>query len=137
MSVVKLKELEQVSLGVLERRDPHVAEVLEVLHELDARVLEPAALLRDVVRFETDDVAGGIRRPAPDFAVGAERYRRRIRLAEDDEARRLETDRQTQDITVEREKLVEVLTPDRRHAQTLDHWSPPGLHRVDDASFEY
>src|SRR5258706_14260303 len=84
MSVVKLQELEQVSLGVLERRDPHVADVLEVLHKLDARLPEPAALLRDVVRFETDDVAGGILRPAPASRFGSEGMPRRIPPPRDD-----------------------------------------------------
>src|SRR5258705_9300262 len=93
MSAVKLQELEQVSLRVLERRDPPLADVLEVLHKLDTRLPEPAALLRDVVRFETDDVAGGGRRPAPDFPVGPERHRPRLRLPAGDEAPPLATDR--------------------------------------------
>src|SRR5258705_8581364 len=104
MSAVKLQELEQVSLRVLERRDPPLAEVLEVLHKLDARLPEPAALLRDVVRFETDDVAGGVRRPAPGLALGAPRHPPRIPPARGDQAPRPQTGRQNPDNPREREE---------------------------------
>src|SRR5258705_8362676 len=101
MSAVKLQELEQVSLRVLERRDPPLADVLEVLHKLDARLPEPAALLRDVVRFETDDVAGGERLPAPAFPLGGARYPPRIRLPVGKATRALYTRPHTQKITRE------------------------------------
>src|SRR2546422_9699406 len=62
---------------------------------------------------------------APNLAVAAEPKGRPVSIAEDHESWRFDARFQPQCIAIERQQVVEVLTPDGSSSKTLDHRYPP------------
>src|SRR5215813_583017 len=114
---VELQQLQQVAVGILERRDPDIRVLRRVLDELHTGALQSLVVGGDVIGREADHVPCGVSVAAVYPAVRAERERRRVTLPEHDEAWRLAPHREPEHVPIEGKQAVEVLAPDRRPAE--------------------
>src|SRR5215472_13526711 len=126
----RLQQLNQVPLGILERRDAQIPVIRGVFHELDARILQSLPVRPDIVGREGDHVARRIRIAAVHLAVGAEGKGGRPQVAEHDEPRVLESHLEAEDIAVERQQPLYVFAPDAGASQSLDHLGTSRFRRV-------
>src|SRR2546427_7296690 len=95
---IELQELDEVPFRIFQSRDPYVAIVRCVLDELDARVLQPLAVRRDIVCRQPDHVPRRVGISTMHVAMRAESERRPLTGTEDDKARCLRSEEHTSEL---------------------------------------
>src|SRR5262249_15590992 len=120
-----LKQLHQIALRVLERRDPYGTVIRGILDERDSRVLQAFPVRRKVVARETDHVPGRVGIATMHLAVRAQ-----PEPAEDYETGRLRGHLESQNVPIKWQQVIQVFAPDRCSAQACDHRGGPSQRPV-------
>src|SRR5262245_21259622 len=107
-AAIELTELHVVAFRVFERREGDRPAGRRLLEKLNAAILQPTEVRLDVIGFDADDVARGIRRLTVHLAMGAEPYRRPLEWSEHHKARPFVSDGQAENVPIKRKEVIEI-----------------------------